>query len=353
MWSLLTMATPLGFSVASFVGIRAMLDWVSQRTGRPRCWRCGRWFPRQERSKGQFRSARRPLSRPDAAGPATALVIANFGWRGRLLQFRGCWACCSARRGGILVPRRAENPSPHHRRRTRRHRGDQDDDTAVDRHGASCAACGRVPVLGDRGAVFLPDPGAEFLPTWLPTYLMNVRHMSLREMGVNASLPWGGAVRHGVRAGWAGGRRPAGDGLVWMARCRPRWSASSSAAAALIAASRAADVVAMMALLCVSLGAIGLVQVSIWSACQTWDAAPPAWSRAGRTAGATRRLRRPGGHGLPGEWTRRLGRRPARRRPGRRGRAPCCGSGPPATAIERAERLSKRRYGRPGLRLLP
>ena len=44
LWSLLTAATPLGFSVGSFVAILPRLVWVSPRTGRPRCSRCGGGF---------------------------------------------------------------------------------------------------------------------------------------------------------------------------------------------------------------------------------------------------------------------------------------------------------------------
>ena len=32
--------------------------------------------------------------------------------------------------------------------------------------------------------------GAYVMITWLPTYLVQVRHMSLAQMGIYASLPW-------------------------------------------------------------------------------------------------------------------------------------------------------------------
>jgi ACS family glucarate transporter-like MFS transporter len=55
---------------------------------------------------------------------------------------------------------------------------------------------------------------------------------------------------------------------VWQARVPIAIIGFVVSAGALIEATRLDDVVAMMALLCVSLGAIGLTQVSIWSATQ-------------------------------------------------------------------------------------
>jgi ACS family glucarate transporter-like MFS transporter len=57
-------------------------------------------------------------------------------------------------------------------------------------------------------------------------------------------------------------------GSIWHARVPAAMIGFVVSAGALIAASRTADVPLMMGLLCVSLGAIGLTQVSIWSATQ-------------------------------------------------------------------------------------
>jgi ACS family glucarate transporter-like MFS transporter len=55
---------------------------------------------------------------------------------------------------------------------------------------------------------------------------------------------------------------------VWAARVPVAMAGFVIAAAALIGASRTPGTLPMMTLLCVSLGAVGLTQVSIWSATQ-------------------------------------------------------------------------------------
>ena len=107
-----------------------------------------------------------------------------------------------------------------------------------------------------------------FYTTWLPTYLVSERHMSLREMGVYASLPWVSLFVMVFVAGWIADRVLRATGSVWKARVPAAMAGFVISAVALILASRAPGVVVMMCLLCVSLGAIGLAQVSIWSATQ-------------------------------------------------------------------------------------
>ena len=57
LWSVLTAATPLGFNLASFIGIRALLgagqsaDWPSSIVA------IRRWFPHSERAQGQLHPA--------------------------------------------------------------------------------------------------------------------------------------------------------------------------------------------------------------------------------------------------------------------------------------------------------
>jgi ACS family glucarate transporter-like MFS transporter len=142
MWSLLTMATPLGFSVASFVGIRALLGLEQSADWPASVLALHRWFPRRERSKGNSVLLGALYLGPIAAGPASALVIANFGWRAAFYS-SGCWACCLARRGGpgSATSRKAipasplpnSPPSRRTRTTTRRSIG----------MAPSCAACGR------------------------------------------------------------------------------------------------------------------------------------------------------------------------------------------------------------------
>ena len=81
MWSALTAATPLGFSLFSFIGLRALLgvgqaaDWPSSIVA------IRRWFPLRERGKGNSILLGGLYLGPIAAAPITTWVIASFGWR--------------------------------------------------------------------------------------------------------------------------------------------------------------------------------------------------------------------------------------------------------------------------------
>jgi ACS family glucarate transporter-like MFS transporter len=267
MWSLLTMATPLGFSVASFVGIRALLGLGQSADWPASVLALRRWFPRRERSKGNSVLLGGLYLGPIAAGPATALVIANFGWPAAFYSF----GLLGVLLGAAWWTWFRDEPKSHPRitaGELAAIEADQDDDTAVDRHGAFLRGLRSLQFWAIGVQYFFLILVQSFYTTWLPTYLMNVRHMSLRAMGVNASLPWVALFVMVFVAGWLADVVLRATGSVWMARVPAAMVGFVVSAAALIAASRAADVVAMMALLCISLGAIGLVQVSIWSACQ-------------------------------------------------------------------------------------
>src|ERR1700677_3617015 len=81
MWSALTAATPLGFNLTSFVGLRALLG-VGQAAGWPSSIvAIRRWFPLAERGKGNSILLGGLYLGPIAAAPITTWVILMFGWR--------------------------------------------------------------------------------------------------------------------------------------------------------------------------------------------------------------------------------------------------------------------------------
>ncbi len=266
-WSLLTMATPLGFSVASFVGIRALLG-----AGQSADWPASvlalrRWFPRRERAKGNSVLLGGLYLGPIAAGPATALVIQYFGWQVAFYSF------------GFLGVLLGIAWWSWFRDEPRRHpqigadevaliEADQDDDTVVKEKGAFWRGLGSVQFWAIAVQYFFLILVQSFYTTWLPTYLMNVRHMSLAAMGVNSALPWVALFVMVFIAGWIADRVLHATGSVWMARVPAAMIGFLVAAGGLIVASRTSSTVLMMTMLCVSLGAVGLVQVSIWSATQ-------------------------------------------------------------------------------------
>jgi ACS family glucarate transporter-like MFS transporter len=107
-----------------------------------------------------------------------------------------------------------------------------------------------------------------FYATWLPTYLVRERHFSLASMGIYASLPWIALFVMVFVTGALSDRIMKRTGSVWAARVPIAIAGFVVSALALIAASRTPEIWLMVTLLCISLGAVGLTQVSIWSATQ-------------------------------------------------------------------------------------
>ena len=266
LWSALTIATPLGSSVGSFIGIRALLG-----AGQAADWPASilalrRWFPRQERSKGNSVLLGGLYLGPIAAAPVTTWVIAAFGWR---------WAFYGFGLLGVVLgaawwtwfrddPERHPGITPGEAA----HIAAGQDSEAGGTDGAFLRCLGSVQFWAIGMQYFFLVLVQSFYATWLPTYLMSERHMSLGEMGVYASLPWVTLFAMVFVAGALADAVQRATGSVWTARVPAAMAGFVVAAGALIAASRASDITVMMILLCVSLGAVGLTQVSIWSATQ-------------------------------------------------------------------------------------
>jgi ACS family glucarate transporter-like MFS transporter len=267
LWSVLTAATPLGGSFTGFVTIRAMLgagqsaDWPSSIVA------IRHWFPHSERAKGNSILLGGLYLGPIAAAPLTTWVILHFGWR---------WAFYGFGAVGLLIGAAwwfwfRDNPASH---------------PAITQEEAAHIAAGQhdAEVSVSRGVFLrcLPDPrfwaiGVQyfflvliqsFYTTWLPTYLVNERKVSLAAMGIYASLPWVAMFASVFLTGALGDAILRRSGSIWAARVPLAMAGFVVGALALILAALTPDVVPMMALLCVSLGAIGVTQVSIWPSTQ-------------------------------------------------------------------------------------
>ena len=107
-----------------------------------------------------------------------------------------------------------------------------------------------------------------FYTTWLPTYLVNERKLSLASMGIYASLPWVAMFASVFLTGALGDAILRRTGSIWAARVPLAIAGFVVSALALITAARTPQVAPMMVLLCVSLGAVGVTQVSIWPSTQ-------------------------------------------------------------------------------------
>ncbi len=267
LWSILTAATPAGFSLTSFVAIRAALgvgqaaDWPSSVLA------LRRWFPKRERAKGNSVLLGGLYLGPIIAAPITTAVMLSFGWRFVFYGFGVLGLVLGVAWWFLFRDNPSEHPwvSPEEAAFIAAEREQE----------APATPKGALPVLFRSGQFWAVGVEYFFLiliqsfyTSWLPTYLVEARHFSLRSMGIYASLPWVALFCMVFLAGGLADRVLRATGSVWRARVPAAIAGFVISAAGLILAAETANIPLMMLLLCVSLGAIGLTQVSIWSACQ-------------------------------------------------------------------------------------
>ena len=188
LWSLLTAATPLGGTFAGFVAIRALLgvgqsaDWPSSIVA------IRRWFPHSERAKGNSILLGGLYLGPIAAAPITTWVILHFGWPWAFYSF-GLLGLRSASRGGCGSATARPNTQPSPRRKPPIS-GPVSTMPSIIPPGAflRCLPASRFWAIGLQ--YFFLVLIQSFYTTWLPTYLVDERKLSLASMGIYASLPW-------------------------------------------------------------------------------------------------------------------------------------------------------------------
>jgi MFS transporter, ACS family, glucarate transporter len=267
MWSLLTAATPLGFNLASFVGLRALLgvgqaaDWPSSIVA------IRRWFPLRERGKGNSILLGGLYLGPIVAAPITTWVVVAFGWR---------WAFYSYGALGILLgiawwaffrDHPAEHPSISAEEmaligEAAKHKAPPIPPRAF----AHCL--GEVQFWAIGVQYFFLVMIQSFYGTWLPTYLVTARHLSMKAMGIYASLPWVAMFCSVFITGAVADVILRRTGSVWATRVPLAIGGFVASAVALMAAAQAPGVSLMLALLCLSLASVGVTQVSIWPSTQ-------------------------------------------------------------------------------------
>jgi ACS family glucarate transporter-like MFS transporter len=224
-----------------------------------------RWFPRAERAKANSILLGGLYLGPIAAAPITTLVILQFGWRwawlglvGMLIGFAGWFGfrddpakqpMVQETEARIIAAGQAEEPTPP-------------------APGVLLAGLGSVQFWAVGLQYFFLVMIQSFYTTWLPTYLVRERNLSVASMGIYASMPWVALFVMVFVTGALSDRILRRTGSVWAARLPVAIAGFAISALALIAASRTPQIWLMMMLLCVSLGAVGLTQVSIWSATQ-------------------------------------------------------------------------------------
>src|ERR1700722_3245079 len=241
LWSGLTAATPLGFNLVSFIGLRALLgagqaaDWPSSIVA------IRRWFPLRERGKGNSILLGGLYLGPIAAAPITIWVILHFGWQ---------WAFYSYGLLGIVLGAAwwlwfrdspAEHPAITQAELAHILAGQQDHAEVIP-PGAflRCLPDPRFWAIGVQ--YFFLVLIQSFYTTWLPTYLVNERKVSLAAMGIYASLPWVAMFASVFLTGALSDSILRRTGSIWAARVPLAMGGFVVGALALIVAARTADV---------------------------------------------------------------------------------------------------------------
>src|SRR5580698_2754188 len=267
LWSVLTAATPLAGSFAGFIVVRGLLgvgqsaDWPSSIVA------IRRWFPHSERAKGNSILLGGLYLGPIAAAPLTTWVILNFGWEWGFYGFGIVGLLIGAAWWFWFRDNPADHPAITAEEAAHIAAGQHDGATAIPRGAfVRCLPDPRFWAIGVQ--YFFLVLIQSFYTTWLPTYLVNERKLSLAAMGIYASLPWVAMFASVFLTGALGEAIRRRSGSVWTARVPLAMAGFVVSAVALIVAALTPQIVPMMALLCLSLGAVGVTQVSIWPSTQ-------------------------------------------------------------------------------------
>jgi MFS transporter, ACS family, glucarate transporter len=266
LWSLMMLVTPFGTSFAWLFGCRLVLggaqsaDWSSSVVA------LKRWFPTSERAKANALLLGGLYLGPIVSAPLTAWTIARFGWHAVFYGFGAL---------GLLLGmvwwfgyRDAPAAHPLITREEVEYigAGQPPDRTAA--KGALKRSLRQVRFWIFGVQYFLLVLIQSFYTTWLPTYLMRARGLSLKSMGLYASLPWVAVFVAVFVAGVFSDWLLRKTGSIYWARTPVAMTGFVVSAVALTAASRAESIAVVIGLLCLSFAAVGFVQVVVWSATQ-------------------------------------------------------------------------------------
>lgn len=218
LWSVFTAATPLGFSFLSFSAIRFALgigqsaDWPSSVLA------IKRWFPTHERAKANSVLLGALYLGPIVAAPLTTWVMLTFGWPVAFYAFGAVGILLGL--GWLWGFRDRPERHPMVSAAEAAHiAAGQGGDPASSAPGAfvRCLGSGQFWAIGVE--YFFLVLIQSFYTTWLPTYLVISRHLSLKAMGIFRRAAMGRALRHGVCHGSDRGPYPAVHGID-LARAR-------------------------------------------------------------------------------------------------------------------------------------
>ncbi|OTP66026.1 MFS transporter [Caballeronia sordidicola] len=266
LWSFMMILTPLGTGFNWLVGCRALLGGAQSADWSSGVLAVKRWFPKSERAKGNSFLLGGLYLGPIVSAPLTAWMILQFGWHSVFYVFGAI---------GILlgvawwfgyrdVP--AKHPLIGTEEAAYIAAGQTESEVATKGVFLKCLKHPRFWLFGIQ--YFLLVLIQSFYTTWLPTYLMRARGLSLKSMGFAASLPWIAVFVAVFAAGIVCDKILKRTQSVWAARVPVAMAGFLVSAVTLCLASFAVNIAAVIGFLCLSFAAVGFVQVVVWSATQ-------------------------------------------------------------------------------------
>jgi ACS family glucarate transporter-like MFS transporter len=266
LWSLMMIMTPLGVGFSWLVGCRALLGGAQSADWSSGVLAVKRWFPRNERAKGNSFLLGGLYLGPIISAPLTAWMILQFGWHSVFYVFGAIGLVLGIAWwfGYRDVP--AQHPLVTAEEATYIAAGQSEPEAIAKGVFLKCLRHPRFWLFGIQ--YFLLVLIQSFYTTWLPTYLMRARGLSLKSMGFAASLPWIAVFVAVFVAGIVCDKILKRTQSVWAARAPVAMVGFLVSAIALCMASYAVNIAAVVGFLCLSFAAVGFVQVVVWSAAQ-------------------------------------------------------------------------------------
>lgn len=268
-WSLFTLLTPFGGNFLGFTTIRALLG-VGQAADWPTSvMALKRWFPTSERSRGNSILLAGLYLGPVVGTPLTVWIISQYGWEWSFYVYAVVGFVIAAVWWLMMRDRPSQHPLVGKSEAEYIDNG-QTPESAAKTSWRVFVRSGQFWAIGLQYGFLILIQG--FFVTWLPTYLVQDRGFSLKQMGFGASLPWVAMLVMVFVTGAVTDRILRRTGSVRLARVPLAIGGFLVSAVFLILGALVPSPVTMIVLLMVSLGGVGVVQVQVWSACQ--DLAP-------------------------------------------------------------------------------
>ena len=266
-WSLATAVTGLASGFKSLVALRVMLGVGEAGSYPSNAGIATRWFPRQERATvaGIFDSGSKLGGA--IALPLIAWLLAVFDWKVTfaITGALGLVWCV------VWVVVFKNSPADHRRVSASELAYIRADEEAPRQNGAELADVPWYRLFAHRNiwamciGFFMINYNSYFFITWLPTYLVKERGMSMMEMGFMASLPLILSMVVEIFAGWASDRVYASGRLSLTATRKLFLIIGLLMASSIGFAAFAASPLVAVALLCVAKSGTTVAASQVWA----------------------------------------------------------------------------------------